>query len=197
MKANKIKLRQSVIVSDPCYTLGTWCQAKIDNVRSGNFNVFCKKFEAWGLRPSLLLAVHEDYMGKELFFKEYDGEIGVDSGQAGIFSAENFRKNPDIITKVPTVGYDGKDLSWLDALSKDDNSEEEQWYIKISKLTLTEKQWGLFPTGVVSRSGLGDGGYTLYLAEDEEQNVVGLCLDYLIEEAEDGEELVTEYYKSL
>lgn len=41
----KIKLGNSVMVSDPCYTLDTWCQAKVDNVKEGEYNTYCHKID--------------------------------------------------------------------------------------------------------------------------------------------------------
>ena len=32
---NKIQLGEEVMVSDPCYSIGTWCQIKLSNVLPG------------------------------------------------------------------------------------------------------------------------------------------------------------------
>lgn len=187
----KIKLGNSVMVSDPCYTPDTWCQAKIENVKEGEYNTYCHKIDTgdFGERCSLLLAVHSSYDVNKMYWELHPDEIGVDSGQAGIFDMSTFRKD-GIEMEVPTIGYDGRDLNWLDALKSEKDGKGEDWYIKMCKLTLTEKMWGGYENGVVSRSGFGDGGYTLYIAKEEYTGkVIGFCIDFFVEEQEETESI--------
>ena len=186
----KIKLGNSVMVSDPCYTPDTWCQAKIENVKEGEYNTYCHKIHTgdFGVRCSLLLAVHSSYDVNKMHWELHPNEIGVDSGQAGIFDMSTFRKD-GLDIEVPTIGYDGRDLSWLDGLKSISGvtPEGEDWYIKMCKLTLTEQMWGGYENGVVSRSGFGDGGYTLYVAKEEfTGKVIAFCIDFAVEEEEES-----------
>lgn len=44
-----IELGSEVIVSDPCYSLGTWCQGHLTDVKAGKYNAFMNKasFNDW------------------------------------------------------------------------------------------------------------------------------------------------------
>ena len=55
------------MVSDPCYSIPTWCQSIIDNVKPGHYLPFVKNSDEgdWGLRNSLLLAIDEDHQSDE------------------------------------------------------------------------------------------------------------------------------------
>lgn len=69
----QIKLKETVIVSDPCYKKGTWCQIKL-NVKPGVYNIYPKKLDFYDgedKRNSMLFAVHEDYAKSKLTWKEY------------------------------------------------------------------------------------------------------------------------------
>ena len=57
--------------------------------------------------------------------------------------------------------------------------------------TLGESHWGMYDEGVVSSSGIGDGGYDLYVLTTEDGVVVGFCIDYLI----DDEGFMFDFYK--
>ena len=96
---NTIKLNKKVVVSDPCYSIPTWCQAVIDNVKPGTYYTTVKKHDAgnWGNRCSMIYAIHEDYIDHPNLIKRWEKtnyDIGVDSGQCGIFDGhEIHRKN--------------------------------------------------------------------------------------------------------
>ena len=114
---NRITLESDVMVSDPCYSDETWCQVKLKNVLPGGYITTVRKTEdpCWGNRCSVLLTVHEDYVEDTLSWRNYPGQVGVDSGQAGIFSMSSF-KNDDIASSIttPDKTYDGVDP--IDAL---------------------------------------------------------------------------------
>jgi hypothetical protein len=103
----------------------------------------------------------------------------VDSGQAGIFSYETYRKD-GLEMEVPTVGYDGRSFDWLDSIMGD-NEDGGEWYSKMCKMTLTTEGWGTYDQGIVSRSGLGDGSYNLYTASIDGE-VVAMAVDFAVEE---------------
>lgn len=170
----KIKLGKEVIVSDPCYTIPTWCQAVIDNVLPGTYLVDVEKKDEgnWGVRCSILTAVHEDYIRTPLSWKKHPADIGVDSGQAGIFSKDTYR-NDDYSETIPFG--DGEDLKI------DDGESGDKWYNKMCSRTLGKKCWGTYPEGVLSSSGFGDGSYDLSLSYDKGK-VVGFMVDFGLEE---------------
>ena len=173
---NKIKLGKEVVVSDPCYSLPTWCQAVVKNVLPGSYVANATEMDAgdWGNRIAYLTAIHEDYVDQDLSWKRYPAEIGVDSGQAGIFSKETYRVD-GIDMDVPTETYDGRPFDLPITEDGDD------WYLKMCKITLATLEWGTYENGVVSRSGIGDGGYTLYVARVN-RKVVGFIIDFYIDE---------------
>ena len=181
MTTSTITLGKEVMVSDPCYTEPTWCQIKLDDVKPGNYNAYHKEHDCgeWGVRSSMLLVIHQDHTEDELEWDQEDGEVGVDSGQAGIFSYETYRKD-GLEMEVPTVGYDGRSFEWLDTLSRAEEVGGD-WYTKMCKKTLTTDGWGTYDQGIVSRSGFGDGGYSLYTARIEGE-VVAMAVDFAVEE---------------
>lgn len=185
--ARKIKLGDKVVVSDPCYTIPTWCQIIVENVIPGYYVPMVRGVETdgWGNRTSMQMCIHEDYIGKEsellLSWVEHGGTVGVDSGQAGIFSRESYRNDKHPIEKG---GYD------FELTLRDGDGDE--WYEKMCQRTLDVSHWGLYDEGVVSSSGFGDGSYPLYVLITEDDKVVGFCIDFEIEE---DETIDFEFYK--
>lgn len=175
---NKITLGNEVMVSDPCYKVPTLYQIKVKNVLSGKYETEAKKIDLgdWGKRVGYLTAIHEDYIKEDLNWKRHTGEVGVDSGQAGIFSMDSYR-NDAIVDKI---GLGDGDISFFDSFGRDEG-EGEKWYRAICSRTLGKLHWGTYKNGVVSSSGLGDGGYELYVARVN-RKIVGFCIDFGIDE---------------
>jgi hypothetical protein len=176
-EAKQITLGKKVMVSDPTYSVPTWCQIKLDNVKPGNYYVFCKKVDTggWGVRNSMLTAIHEDHIeDTKLNWKKHFGEVGVDSGQAGIFSMETYRVD-GLEMVVPDKTYDGSEF-----FLPGDNLPGDDWYLKMCKITLSERGWGSYSNGVVCRSGFGDGGYDLWTAK-KGRSIVALAVDFDVE----------------
>lgn len=94
-KKTTIKLGSRVMVSDPCYKPGTWCQGVLENVLEGNWNAEVRygkdPFGSSKERPHALIAHHESFMEVEPT-EECDFEVGVDSGMAGIFDEAYFNE---------------------------------------------------------------------------------------------------------
>jgi len=168
-----IKLGDEVIVSDPCYELPTWCQAVVKDVLPGNYRVDVVKSDqgGWGVRCSHLIAIHSNYFNKNEKFKweHYPAEIGVDSGQAGIFSKTSYRKDEVFDGQTPNFDY----VPW-----KEDGGEI--WYAHMCDRTLGKDQWGTYSEGVVSSSGIGDGGYYLLVAK-KNNKIIGLIINFLLD----------------
>lgn len=173
---NKINLGETVMVSDPCYSEEIWCQKVVENVLPGEYIVKVRKVETdgWGTRCSALIAVHKDYQFKEIKWElEVEGNIGVDSGQCGIFSIDTFRKDGlDVINPKYT--------QYGDFFLPIENPGDD-FYFKMCRLTLSNQKWGSYENGVVSSSGYGDGGYDLYLKKHEGK-VVGFLINFQVEE---------------
>lgn len=182
METKQIQLGSEVMVSDPCYSEPTWCQIKLENVKPGTYRAFHKEHDSgdWGVRSSMIMVIHEDHLDDDIIWYAHKGEVGVDSGQAGIFSYDTYRKD-DVEMEVPTIGYDGRNFDWLDFPG--DKQEGDEWYKNMCKITLTTTGWGTYSNGLVSRSGFGDGSYTLYVAH-EYGNIIAMCIDFAVEEDE-------------
>jgi len=185
---NKIKLNSEVVVSDPCYTIPTWCQVIVDGVLPGYYEPMVKKHDSgdWGTRVSMQMCIHEDYIGKEdelgLTWVEHGGVVGVDSGQAGIFSMESYR-NDSIVDRI---GLGDGDISFFSNFPHED--EGGKWYTHMASRTLGVSQWGVYDEGAVCSSGVGDGSYMLFTTKDEFGNIIGMAVDFLIEGPEDEED---------
>ena len=184
---NQITLSENVMVSDPCYTPDTWCQTKLTNVLPGKYNVDVQKSDegSWGTRVSSITVIHEDYDDTDDW--EQHSECGVDSGQCGVFCMTSYR-NDELSEGITTPESDFS----LGQYRKDDGGEK--WYEKMCRFTLSENQWGLYDTGVVTSSGIGDGLYPMDVMMDGDK-IVGIRLEYLgnsdedlLDEDEDEEE---------
>lgn len=105
-----IELGDKVVISDPCYDLDIWCQGVLENVKPGtwhtkaeNLNVNC-----WGNRCSTLIAWHEDVEEPDEDDYELTGiDVGVDSGQAGIYDYNHF---------AHIKGDENRDEQWYDSI---------------------------------------------------------------------------------
>jgi hypothetical protein len=184
---NQITLSENVMVSDPCYTPDTWCQTKLDNVLPGLYNVEVERHDegtGWGVRVSSITVIHEDYTDNDDW--EQHSECGVDSGQCGIFCMTSYR-NDEMSEGITTPPLDRPFVLPF-------SGDGDKWYDKMCQFTLGENQWGLYDTGVVTSSGIGDGLYPMDVMMDGDK-IVGIRLEYLgnsdedlLDEDEDEEE---------
>ena len=172
-----ITLGTNVRVSDPCYSDDVWCKTKLTGVLPGTYHTDVTKSDEgdWGERCSSIIAIHEDYINKDLNW-EYHSEIGVDSGQAGIFCESSYRNDSIEIDTPPT-----------DFVLPYNDSEGDAWYEKMCRFTLGEDRWGSYNTGVVSSSGYGDGGYPLDIARDRSGFIIGMKVTFIGDEEEEGD----------
>jgi hypothetical protein len=164
-----ITLGSDVMVSDPCYDVPTWCQTRLRNVKPGKYHTFHKmvSINGRGERTSSIVVVHEDHIDDYLKWECID-EIGVDSGQAGIFSFETYR-NDDVNVNPPEYDFNFHIME-----------EGDKWYGDICKFTLSEDSHGVYENGFVSSSGYGDGSYGLYTSTIRDE-VVGIMIDFAVE----------------
>jgi hypothetical protein len=102
-----------VRVTDPCYENDTWCSGEIENVKNGTWKsqVVKKDENMWGNRCARIICAHEKNIGYLLFgqeevgdnpWKECDFEVGVDSGQAGVFDAALYKT--DLKSPIKKIG---------------------------------------------------------------------------------------------
>ena len=112
-----ITLGETVKVSDPCYSDMVWCTAKLSNVLPGEYK--CSYAESdegsWGLRISAIRVVHKDYQGTVPNILLSTADIGVDSGQAGIYDYAYYMRY-----RTP-------------------ESKNQEWYERVCDITCGEK----------------------------------------------------------
>ena len=152
-------LSGTVIVSDPCYSLGTWCQGVLNNVKAGIWapKIEIVKMPGWGNRVSYLAATHMDYLKASDLVEtvKCKFEVGVDSGMAGIFDVRTYRN--DFLIKNEVRVYDFKRFGYY-------------WLRACGDLALSEDHAGTLPGGVVSSSGYGDGSYTCFVKYEPQED---------------------------
>lgn len=151
-----ITLSHKVKISDPCYSPNTWCSATLENVNAGNYYPFVKYLStSWGVRVAELVVIKENLEDIELDSPEWehlsDVEIGVDSGQAGIFDYDYYEKQKELDEKF-------KEENGCDIYSN-------KWFY--GKCCIVNKEpynWGEIDNkGVNAQAGFGDGSYDLYV----------------------------------
>jgi hypothetical protein len=157
-----VEFSGKVVVSDPGYSRGTWCMKTDLPVLPGRYHVYAvyNDEKDWGVRMAALLFRHE---GCEQIpfrgWKDVEAEIGVDSGQCGIFDDSIYPQTID--------------------------SPKYPFYEECCGITLADGQAGILQSGkgAVSCSGCGDGSYSLSVIERNGANVA-LLLDYCLVEAD-------------
>ena len=171
----KFDIESGVVrVSDPCYDKSTWCAGTISNVKRGVW--VAKAVKSDDNRVSRLVAIHKDHLGEMANWKEEKIDVGVDSGQCGIYDDKYF-KDDSVFTERSK-----RDRRYSEAICDD-----EPWYSWNCDITLAEPCAGVIPFGCVSSSGYGDGSYVCRTASHGKK-VIAIELDYLTELDEIDEE---------
>lgn len=161
-----------VIVSDPCYERGTWCAGTLSKVKKGKWNAEVLRTEEvfGGNRVAALVVYHSSTT--DLSRRSYEWgwdtrckiEVGVDSGQAGVFDEPEFHSEDS------------------------DYDNPNSWYRKCCDNTLNGVGGGTIEGGAVSSSGFGDGSYSCSTITSNGE-IVAIMIDYgLMEEEEEEEE---------
>ena len=190
-KLGEIELKDSVYVSDPCYDTETWCQAFVENLKPGKYIGYMKKADFGpggfgGMRVTDIWITHINY--PHLYPVKILDEtinIGVDSGQAGIYDKEYYEKRH--IPRLNENWYD-KQFDLIYEYDIDGNKYIEP-YPKINRKTFEiewissgqERRDGIVMDGkgVVSFSGFGDGSYDLYARKNKEGQIIGLRINFI------------------
>lgn len=205
-----IRLNSKVMVSDPCYGLNTWCQGIIEDVLPGTYDCFVEHSDErdWGTRVSAIEVRHAYYDEPRDFYPE-DFEVGVDSGQAGIFDYEYYKKyhsdakeRPHVndgwydkvcdktITREKNPKYERFEFN-LDASFADELKRHDEWERSEKYWPYLEKLDGntIDNLGFVSSSGYGDGGYTCWTARNNDGKVIAIRVEYITEDEDEDDEI--------
>lgn len=174
----RINLGSKVIMTDPCYELGTWCTETIENMRAGEY-VACaavceEESDDWCAGRIMAQYVLpegmtiEEFKGRSQKFTD----IGVDSATAGIFDYDFFKE----------------------AKKKDDTLYMQEHFFNVQHES--SSIWTLGTPcgrGIVTTSGVGDGSYPVsFVLEDGE--VIALGITFIEEEEEDVSSYMTGDY---
>ncbi len=172
----------TLVCSDPCYSLDTWCMGIVENVKKGKWNA---KIEGEGGLISVLIVSHETNPYPTFVFSDpLPFDAGVDSGQFGFFDKDFYRNDES-----------AKDLPKYDFSNDFDREAGDVWYRACCDLTLGDERWGVLPNGAVSSSGYGDGSYDVFAETNPEGEVIALCVVYLWEDEEEDEYDNAEYWE--
>jgi hypothetical protein len=160
-----------LVVSDPCYTRGTWCAGVLENVRNGTWmaEVGMSDEGDWGTRVAALKVFakgFENHRPNELM----KFEVGVDSGQVCIADEA-----------VYPQGEPGE------------YGDLDTFYGRACAATGDVAGVGIFENGraVNSSSGYGDGSYTGLVARNPEGEIV--AVEVLFIEEEEDEDYSEDY----
>lgn len=160
-----------LVVSDPCYNPGIWCQGNLENVKNGRWHGFVVRGKTdWGNRCWEVYAMHDECSLSTAIAERTDIDVGVDSGQAGIFDYSQYHGGED------DYGDGG-------------------WYDLCCQTTLSKPHSaGVVPGGVVSSSGFGDGGYTCEIAKNDDGQIVGVKITFICQEDFENDDSDEDYW---
>lgn len=159
-----------VMVSDPCYDAGLWCQGVLDKTRKGQWNAHVRliREEACDVHVAELIARHSacSRTGIHGWTEERSFVVGVDSGQVGFFDVTHYR--------------DDRLAQNVERLSHESICPDEPWYSLCCDRTLGSKIGaGIIPYGVVSSSGYGDGSYRCLTQRDADGYVIAIRVVFI------------------
>ena len=156
LKLGSFTVADEIIVADPCYNYGKLGTLALDNVLTGKYIATAE------VEKNLVVALHISHSNfkNDILESENVGYIAVDSGQAGFFDLDFFRKN------------EGGELGDLNS-----------FYGLACAIALSPKQAGVIKKrGVVSSSGFGDGCYDVFVCKNEVGKIVAASLFFFEEE---------------
>jgi hypothetical protein len=163
----------TLVVSDPCYGEGVWCQGRLDGVKAGRWRAAVDRepVDGWGKRNAALFAWHEASDVTPLAvgarWADAEFEVGVDSGQAGFWD-------------LPAYGW-----------GRGEYGDTSTFYGKACAATDVANDntcgAGVMDGGVVSCSGFGDGGYTCSFIRNEQDEIVAAKIVFIGDDEDDDD----------
>lgn len=124
VELSAVNFGPKVIISDPCYSRGTWCAGEA-NIKPGEWLPVVKQVDDLGIRISNLMVTRIG--SKVISVERAPFEVGVDSGQAGIFCDSIYP-----LTKEDRGDFDDEDTFYGKAskASSGENYGEVQKYFR-------------------------------------------------------------------
>lgn len=160
-------------ISDPCYEKDDLLGGMVIPAKNGTWiaHVDFADMGGWGNRVSTLTA---EFTGSTESTRMNSGTIMVDSGQAGIFDLNSYANNK-VVKNVKRIHHESI-------------CEADPWYSICCDRTLSNKQWGVVPNGVVSTSGIGDGCYEVVYFFDNDGLATRVEIKFIGEEDDEEDE---------
>lgn len=178
----KLEITDKVLLTDPCYDLGTWCTGEAE-LPKGTYNCYSRTCDG---RVSSIFILKEDFDKlQQLYIVDLDNPIdnlGVDSGQLGIFNKSKYNKavSKEVFEKSLEKEFPYED--WK-RLWDDNKSDVDKFYECCCNHTLTKNKCGIIEgVGFVSSSGYGDGSYVAFYLTDFNEHKVGLQVIFIDED---------------
>lgn len=167
----------ALLVTDPCYQVPTWCTGRVENAKNGTWLAGIKVTDegSWGSRVAEFIAWHagSGLVGSDAIDDKLDADIGVDSGQCGVFDAKQYEK----------MGG-----------GRGEYDDPTSFYGAICTGTLSDEHMGSVAFGAASSSGFGDGSYNAYVLRDAAGMAYAVKIVFIDEEYNDAEDEDDEDY---
>lgn len=178
-------------VSDPCYAEGTWCAGDVENARNGwwSAGALVGKVGGWGERVLALgaAAPHVDCdrlieMALMGALEDTGIDVGVDSGQCGIFDKAVYRSENDqkALQEIVSWARNSHHGELVDRMAEDG----DLFYAACCALTLNKPCAGVMPGGCIASSGIGDGSYKCFVRKDGDA-VIGAVIVFIDPKSEE------------
>lgn len=158
-------------ITDPCYTRDTWCMIPKHPALNGTWYADVEEYEFEKGRIAKLVAHHERHSKHDADITHI-GEIGVDSGQAGIFDEGTYPSDQETTGKLGSLrDLNRKAISFYDECCLKTCGDEGSGSVKH------------FGSGAVSSSGYGDGSYDVS-GKIEDGKLVAVQITFIEDEEE-------------
>lgn len=166
-------------MSDLCYYKDCHISVSDLAVRKGSWEamVWREKSGGFGDRMWALFAVHSAFPSLNLStgWKLINNNLGVDSGQLGIYDAIYYRGAEILAPEIDLMVTEEFKAGWANT------KDEDSWYYYNCAVTLSKVPAGIIPHGCVSESGFGDGTYSLFAKYDQD-DIIGLRVTFITTE---------------
>jgi hypothetical protein len=174
-----------MVLSDPSYQIPTWNQG-IVKVANGLWETDIERIDSFGDRIARLWAYNLDAAinDPKIIHRIEEGNgspipfsAEVDSGQFGFFDRVHYR-NDESSKELPKRDF-GDD--W-------DSQDGDSWYRACCELKHSEDSWGVLPFGVVSKSGHGDGTYSVVGIKNSNSEYIAIGITFISENDNDEDD---------
>ena len=172
-----LNVNDKLLLTDPCYELGTWCTGEAV-LPYGSYNCYCTYRDKC---VAGIYIINTDVKGLNNVFegKRISGNLGVDSGQLGIFNTIRYNKgvSKEEFEKSLELKFLYED--WKRTYDEND-TDKDSFYKCCCNYTLTQQKCGVIKgVGFVSSSGYGDGTYMAHYLVNKQGEKVGLQVVFM------------------